>query len=31
MKDIDGIYRHIYPLINRYLIDAATMYSKEIR
>ena len=30
MKDIDSIYRHIDPLIHRYLLDAATMHSKDI-
>ena len=31
MKDVDGICRHIDPLIHRYLNDAATMRSTDIR
>ena len=31
MRDIDGIYRHIDRLIHRYLIDATTVSSKDIR
>ena len=31
MKDVDGICRHIYPLIHRYLNDAATIRSTDIR
>ena len=27
---IDGVYRHIDPLINRYLVDEATMRSKDM-
>ena len=30
MKDVDGVCRHINPLIQRYLVDATTMPSKEI-
>ena len=30
MKDVDSIYRHINPLIHRYLLDTATMHSKDI-
>ena len=30
MKDVDGIYRHIDPLIHRYLVDANVMRSKDI-
>ena len=31
MKDVDGICRHIDPLIHRYLNDVATMCSTDIR
>ena len=30
LKDIDRICRYINPLIYHYLLDAATMYSKDI-
>ena len=30
MKDIDGVRRHIDPLIHRYLVDAAAMSSNDI-
>ena len=30
MKDVDGICRHIEPLIHHYLFAATTMRSKEI-
>ena len=29
MKDVDGVCRHIDPLIHRYLVDAAVMHSAE--
>ena len=31
MKDVDGIFRHIDPLMNRYLIEAPAMPSTDIR
>ena len=30
MKDVDGVCRHIDPLIRRYLVDAAAMRSDDI-
>ena len=30
MKDVDSIYRHIDPLIHRYLVDAAAMSSNDV-
>ena len=30
MKDVDGAYRHIDPLIHRYLVEATVMRSKDI-
>ena len=30
MQDVDGICRHIDPLINRYLVDAAAMRSDDM-
>ena len=31
IKNVDGVYRHIDPLIHRYLVDAATMRSGDIK
>ena len=30
MNDIDGVCRHIDPLIYRYLVDAAAMSSNDV-
>ena len=30
MKDDDGVYRHIDPLIHRYLVEVYTMRSNDI-
>ena len=30
MKDVDGVCRHISPLVHQYLVDAATIHRKDI-